>query len=819
MTENNPPEPARAPEKMATYVPHLGIQGRFAMGVEALSPNKTVDLKVESILDNASPLVDLLQKKSIQERTEQTRGVTHDEWKAKTVEKIHKIPKSTLGRDHADFFVKMKINTTTFSDDQAQEMYDRYFSVENEGRGLEQFLTDVATAYGNDIPGLRKNLTAVQWMAGMFGNAHSNELISNFIDQQLELQKVFGVNVDVSDVNKQMLVNKCKGNVNALSEKEISHLAFLTDEDPATISPARLKKTNNTPPPQDDELLQIDEIGLGNLDELRQNNGKGATQYLNIMRYDLKDTSHPDFVVNNFNMPIRKLNGYFEVSPFASRMGDLYDLPLGIMVKNSHAYLITNGPHKKADKWYLSVWNPFNNGTDEVELYEDYSDPKTLQAAFSKEKDVNADKPDYIINSQWLKGYQADQNSSNLEGLLDKPEFAGVREELHHIKFAGLQKTAQDCVPLCGYLAAILNRLSDTSPFVTQQGMDKFEHDFRIHIKTKGEIAAGGIPLAHTQEDLLKFIAKKATFAEVDMNGLAQEYGKNPLEFIKKMQTRTHERVLIMKKDGESEAEIKRVVGEFLEVQVLLDHMAFPPDDTVKKGVLPYLPDGLSDMGSDNEIDNTKRTREKIRIDKQKTFENSIDLFYQIMTTQFSPAATEKNKHLWMTKMVAAYIHNKIKYDYQDELARISMPGQSVLIGLAAHEDDLKLGVCRHHALDTQVVLQSLGVDSRLMKSDLDALGAHVNNLVHIESDWYLLDTTNPEFKGDGTPIGSVFLKPILPLAGDTTIDLNAHNYVWEVEKTEQDGTKKKRKYASRNNMYYRVRDNRKNPAPSHYVK
>ena len=50
--------------------------------------------------------------------------------------------------------------------------------------------------------------------------------------------------------------------------------------------------------------------------------------------------------------------------------------------------------------------------------------------------------------------------------------------------------------------------------------------------------------------------------------------------------------------------------------------MAFPPNPgQVKKGVPDYIPDGLSDMGSDDEVNPAARSREKIRIDKQKIFE------------------------------------------------------------------------------------------------------------------------------------------------------------------------------------------------------
>jgi hypothetical protein len=327
----------------------------------------------------------------------------------------------------------------------------------------------------------------------------------------------------------------------------------------------------------------------------------------------------------------------------------------------------------------------------------------------------------------------------------------------------------------------------------------------------------------HVKDDLLCIAAGKATAAEVNMDVLALEYRNHTIETIKKMRTKTAEITLKMKQEGKPDDEIKSVIQEFLDVQILLDAKAFPPDDIVRLHVPSYVPEGMSDMGSDKETDPKKRHgREKIRVDKAKMFEKSIDTLFDIFTQEHVlTGMSPKDRELWITRAISDHIHKNIKYDYQNKLAvRMHTPGASILMGGDIKE--LKLGVCRHHALDSQVLLQALGVDSRILKSEFSSdgkyFGPHANNLVHIEGEWYLLDTTNPESDGQTPPHDIVYLKRLPEPDGSAPeINTNTRDYEWELDKMESNGTIKKRKYKSRNNMYTRIRDNRLNPPTSHY--
>jgi transglutaminase-like putative cysteine protease len=139
-------------------------------------------------------------------------------------------------------------------------------------------------------------------------------------------------------------------------------------------------------------------------------------------------------------------------------------------------------------------------------------------------------------------------------------------------------------------------------------------------------------------------------------------------------------------------------------------------------------------------------------------------------------------------------------YDYQ-KINPYPNLGKSVLI---TEPFDRKLAVCRHHALYTQVLLQSFGITSRLLKCNLgvgqEKGEPHACNLVRVNGKWSILDATNPEVnKG----VGEVFLTPI----PGTDIDTNKYNYTWQVQcKKGQDI----RTYQSRHNMFYKYTGNNK---------
>lgn len=247
---------------------------------------------------------------------------------------------------------------------------------------------------------------------------------------------------------------------------------------------------------------------------------------------------------------------------------------------------------------------------------------------------------------------------------------------------------------------------------------------------------------------------------------------------------------------NDRDSRVKRYLSAFLDLQIKLDKFAHPPDDVVHNFVPTYIPDNLTDMGSDRNVDPRNRSdREKIRINKSEIFRKAKPLFEQIYTEDLDGKDLREWKES-VVKKVAMFVHDSMPYNTEHR-PHSSVYGRSIGI---VEIIDSRLAVCRHHALMTQVLLQSFGLTSRLLKCDVafDAdryLSAHAANLVRIDNQWYLLDTTNPDVK-DGKK--DVFLRKIT----EKDIDLNTKKYYWEFIRN-KDG--KKYRYQSRDNMYFKV--------------
>jgi hypothetical protein len=235
----------------------------------------------------------------------------------------------------------------------------------------------------------------------------------------------------------------------------------------------------------------------------------------------------------------------------------------------------------------------------------------------------------------------------------------------------------------------------------------------------------------------------------------------------------------------EKESRLERYLDAYINLIVKIDHVDYPPSDDVQGPHVPeYIPDGLRDMGSDLRVDESKRSREKIIVDKKEIYGQCKDFLLNMLGRNLSKEE--------MVKQVAHHVHTKMKYDYKGE----ALPELGKSIPLAGFMEK-KLGVCRHHALYTQVLLQQLGMTSRLLKCNFNGI-PHGANLVRINNKWHLLDVTNPA-KGEA-PGDIIFLKPI----PESNIDLNKETYVWKLSASRGEF----RTYKSRNNMYYRIRKN-----------
>lgn len=238
---------------------------------------------------------------------------------------------------------------------------------------------------------------------------------------------------------------------------------------------------------------------------------------------------------------------------------------------------------------------------------------------------------------------------------------------------------------------------------------------------------------------------------------------------------------------------LERYLDAFFKLHIKLDRLAFPPLDEMRSGVPEYIPDGMTDMGSDPELNANNRSREKIRIDKEDILgRQAKQLFIDIFSGDHEGVDSDRLK-TYIVKMVAMFVHKNMPYD---KSAR-PFPNMSHSVNLTESYDK-KLSVCRHHALYTQVLLQAFGITSRLLKCSIE-LDAHACNLVRINGQWHLLDTTNPDEENGEY---KAFLKHIAPKGVE--IDTRKSQYRWNVVRA----SGAKWTYLSRNDMYWRINDN-----------
>lgn len=284
-----------------------------------------------------------------------------------------------------------------------------------------------------------------------------------------------------------------------------------------------------------------------------------------------------------------------------------------------------------------------------------------------------------------------------------------------------------------------------------------------------------------------KYLSKTLKTAEEETK-LLNNFHKDPKEVLAYCRTNLQK---IAKdtnlSDTERKDRIERYIREYLDFIIKLDAEAFVHDQKKIYNWIPdYLPDGFVDMWSDEILDTNKRTgREKLIIDKKKIFQEEKDLLYKILS---SPNITKKE----IINNIFYIVGNK-KYNY--EVANNILWWKSI----GMHDIIKKnLFVCRHKALLFQILAQTCGLTSRLLKCNVvypNNGWSHVANLIRINNKRYLLDTTAWILNVDGQK--KYYIVPI----PENDIDLNKNIYEWEIK-----DDKGIHKYTSRNNAYYQIR-------------
>lgn len=288
-------------------------------------------------------------------------------------------------------------------------------------------------------------------------------------------------------------------------------------------------------------------------------------------------------------------------------------------------------------------------------------------------------------------------------------------------------------------------------------------------------------------------------FSDTDLVNLEKKFADNPgktlIPALESLSVIVNDNNLSTE---ERRSRINRYAGAYFGLIVKLDRSIYESClDEVMRGIPNYVPDGLSDMGSDPSLFDTGRRRERIRVDKEEVFERMKDFFVGLFLSGEMKRPDDSGTKERLSKLTASYVYKNMPYGNDDE----DLLGKTIPL---SHKLEMRSGVCRHQAMAAQVMMQALGLDVRLMKNNVSFNGStpepHVSNLVIIGRDNYILDVTNPERTRKGDL--AVFMRKVT----SGRIDLNQEKYRWKLK--DRGGIV--RVYETRNNMYYRIRDNRK---------
>lgn len=247
------------------------------------------------------------------------------------------------------------------------------------------------------------------------------------------------------------------------------------------------------------------------------------------------------------------------------------------------------------------------------------------------------------------------------------------------------------------------------------------------------------------------------SFDSHDLESLQERYTQDPKNSLAK----AREALLSIAHDTtlsppEKQAKLGVYLDAYFDVTVELDHLAYPstPEGKVMGGVPDYIPDGFIDMGKDDSIDPSKREREQILVDKRAILEKYKPILMEVLGNDYEGISRQGKKKRMVTG-VARELYRTMKYDAQ---AASAMGGDKVKLS------EVPEGVCRHQGLVFQVLCQTIGIKSRVLKAYRDG-ERHSTNMVRFDDEWYIFDVTAPDY--EKTAEGQLMWKPgVYPVDG-----------------------------------------------------
>ncbi len=224
--------------------------------------------------------------------------------------------------------------------------------------------------------------------------------------------------------------------------------------------------------------------------------------------------------------------------------------------------------------------------------------------------------------------------------------------------------------------------------------------------------------------------------------------------------------------EADHETIMRLFIEAYLNLVLQLDHRAFPARELIE-GMPNYIPDMFTDFGMDPREED--RDWEKYCVAKQDVFNIHADTLFRILTTDMTKVET--------VERLALAVRRKRTYAEPTDIARNGdgiLPKEAlemfqVTVSVQARHD-VGIGVCRHDALDFQVLAQIAGIESRVLPCTYEEAGEsgyHLVNLVRIKGRWFIVDVTNSHDN-------KLFMKP-LPKGFDPDNKTLEH-YRWAFE-------------------------------------
>lgn len=229
-----------SPERIQYQEGLVGLQARLLIGGEALNPNK---LNLSPVTNEAlgnfearnySPF----NTASTGERKDYWEGKENNDFQQQKTRWVSNIvslfdtnksffSQDQEGKEWSELFSKIGINTQSFTQQNAEALYNKYFSGEKKTSNIKKFISDIVSAYRKpdgkiDYQKLKKNLNCVQWLAHIFGDI-SSEVVSQLLDAEVKLQTQ-----PEELINKANQQEKNALRLNNLLPKEKELLAFLS---------------------------------------------------------------------------------------------------------------------------------------------------------------------------------------------------------------------------------------------------------------------------------------------------------------------------------------------------------------------------------------------------------------------------------------------------------------------------------------------------------------------------------------------------------------------------------------------------------------